>query len=338
MFGPVGRQIALVSVLVATVLASPAARASKWTGPTMVVVEAEGFRRVDCPADRRVRAPGAQARLWLLAKGTVCLAARWTRLVETRNAWPAAMTDAFMHRLGRRIYVSGGKVPAGRAQVLLIPGPTYEGNAISGVSIQSRMVSPGDSIVRLDANALARAAPTEGPYRDTFRVDLRWSRWQIGSVALGERETVDLTLILKQACLPGPVDLARCTAYGNFTRSVPGGDGFQTLKLAGTLTLDPAASTTFLGTIDVAARPDGDVGEGPGAPAHPRPVHPRRGGSPPLKKRRLGRDGVDLVGPGGADASHPPGHAIGVLAHHLGHELDDGSNRLRDQHLLAIDD
>jgi hypothetical protein len=174
------------------------------------------------------------------------------------------MTDAFMRGLGRRIYVSGGDVPAGRAEVLLIPGPVYQGKAISGVSIRSRMVSPGDRIVRLEASALARAAPTEGPYRGTFRVDLRWSRWQIGSVALGERETVDLTLILKQACLPGPIDLARCTAYGNFTRSVPGGDGFQTLKLAGTLTLDPAASTTFLGTIDVDARADGDVANGQG--------------------------------------------------------------------------
>jgi hypothetical protein len=230
----------------------------------MVVVEAEGFRRLVCPADRRVRAPGAEARLWLLARGSVCLAARWTRLVEAHNDWPAAMTDAFMQRLGRRIYVSAGEVPAGRAKVLLIPGPTYEGKAISGVSIQSRMVSRGESIVRLDASALARDAPAEGPYRGTFRVDLRWSRWQIGSVALGERETVDLTLILEQACLPGPVDLARCTAYGNFTRSVPGGGGFQTLKLAGTLTLDPTASTTFLGTIDVDARADGDVANGQG--------------------------------------------------------------------------
>jgi hypothetical protein len=219
---------------------------------------------VDCPADRRVRAPGAEANLWVLAKGPVCFAGRWTRLVEARNAWPAAMTDAFMQRLGRRIYVSGGEVPAGRAKVLLIPGPIYDGKAISGVSIQSRMVSAGDTIVRLDANALARDAPTDGPYRGTFRVDLRWSRWQIGSVARGERETIDLTLILKQACLPGPVDLARCTAYGTFTRSVPGGDGFQTQKLAGTLTLDPAASTTFVGTIDVDARADGDVANGKG--------------------------------------------------------------------------
>src|SRR5262245_33132906 len=174
------------------------------------------------------------------------------------------MTDAFMHRLGRRNFVSGGEVPAGRAEVLLIPAPVYEGKAISGVSIQSRIVSPGDSLVRLDANALARVAPTEGPYRGTFRVDLRWSRWQIGSVARGERETVDLTLILEQACLPGPVDLARCTAYGSLTRTVPGGPRFQTLKLAGTLTLDPAASTTFLGTIDVDARADGDVANGQG--------------------------------------------------------------------------
>ncbi|HEY7373112.1 MAG TPA: hypothetical protein VIF57_13195 [Polyangia bacterium] len=259
-----GGRIALVFSLAAAVLASPAARASKWTGPTMVVVEAEGFRRVDCPADRRVRAPGAEASLWLLARGPVCLAARWTRVVEARTDWPAAMTDAFMQRLGRGIYVSGGAVPAGRAEVLLIPAPTYEGKAISGVSIQSRLVSPGDSIVRLDASALARAAPTEGPYRDTFRVDLRWSRWQIGRVALGERETIGLTLIVQQACLPGPVDLARCTAYGNLTRSVPRGDGFQSLKLAGTLTLDPAASTTFLGTIDVDARADGDVANGQG--------------------------------------------------------------------------
>ena len=251
-------------ILVAAVLASPAARASKWTGPTMVVVEAEGFRRVDCPADRRLRAPG-EARLWLLTKGPVCLAARWTRLVEARNAWPATMTDAFMQRLGRRIYVSGGAVPAGRAEVLLVPEPVYDdGKAISGVSVQSRVVSPGDSVVRLDANALARAAPTEGPYRGTFRVDLRWSRWQIGSLALGERETVDLTLILEQACLPGPVDLARCTAYGGCSRSVSGGEGFQTRKLAGTLTLDPAASTTFLGTIDIDARPDGDIANGQG--------------------------------------------------------------------------
>jgi hypothetical protein len=199
----------------------------------------------------------------------------------------------------------GAVVAVAVATVLLVnrepadPTATLEGKAISGVSIQSRMVSHGDSIVRLDANALARAAPTEGPYRGTFRVDLRWSRWQIGSVAPGERETVALTLILKQACLPGPVDLARCTAYGTFTRAVPGGDGFQTLKLMGTLTLDPAASTTFLGTIDLDARADGGVANGQG---HQRirarftpgevEVLPWRCGSSPGRRRLVGPEGA----------------------------------------------
>jgi hypothetical protein len=175
------------------------------------------------------------------------------------------MTDAFMQGLGRRIYVSGGQVPAGRAEVLLIPSPVWDADAVAGASIQSRIVSPGDSVVRLDANALAPADPTEGPDGGTVRIVLRWSRWEIGRVALGERETASLILIVKQTCLPGPVDLARCATYGEFARSVPGTDGFRTLnKLTGTLTLDPAASTSFVGTIDVDARADADGANGRG--------------------------------------------------------------------------
>jgi hypothetical protein len=183
-------------------------------------------------------------------------------VVEARNAWPAAMTDAFMQRLGQRIYTAGDRVPPGRAEVLLVPGPAYEGKAISGASIRTRLVTAGDAVFRLDASALARAAPADGPYRDTFRVDLRWSRWLIGNLAAGERETVAVTLILKQSCLPGPVDLARCAVYANLARSAAGAPPFQTLKVSGTLALDPTASITFLGTIDLDARPDPGVANG----------------------------------------------------------------------------
>jgi hypothetical protein len=258
------RVLALVAIAGANA-AAPAARASKWTGPTMVVVEAAGFRRVDCPAEGRLRAAGAKTIQWLVPRGPVCLAARWTRVVEARNAWPPAMTDAFMQRLGRRIYTAGDKAPPGRAEVLLLPAPAYEdGEAISGASIRTRLVTAGDAVFRLDANGLARAAPTDGPYRDTFRVDLRWSRWQIGNLAAGERETVGVTLDVKQSCLPAPVDLARCAVYANFDRSAAGALPFQTQKVSGTLALDPAASITFLGSIDLDAHADPDIANGAG--------------------------------------------------------------------------
>jgi hypothetical protein len=258
--------LALVAIAGATA-AAPAARASKWTGPTMVVVEAERFRRVDCPAEGQVPAAGAETMRWLLPRDRVCLAARWTRVVEARNAWPPAMTDAFMQRLGRRIYTAGDRVPPGRAEVLLEPMPAYEGKAVSGASIRTRLVTAGDAVFRLDASGLARVAPTDGPYRDTFRVDLGWSRWQIGNLAAGEREAVVVTLILKQSCLPAPVDLARCAVYANLARSAAGAPPFQTLRVSGTLALDPAASIAFLaflGTIDLDARPDPDVANGAG--------------------------------------------------------------------------
>src|SRR5262245_11007526 len=107
----------------------------------MLVVEADGFRRIDCPAARQLSTPATGGEtVWVLPGGDkapaagavpVCLEANWTRMTEAHNAWPPAMTEAFLLGLGKRIYASGTKVPSGRAQVLLVPAPRYSGKGVS---------------------------------------------------------------------------------------------------------------------------------------------------------------------------------------------------------------
>jgi hypothetical protein len=71
---------------------------------------------------------------------------------------------------------------------------------------------------QVEANVLKPAASDDQSYRDTIRLELRWTGWKVGSISAGPSSTTDLILIVQRSCLPGPVDLGRCAVYSAFVR------------------------------------------------------------------------------------------------------------------------
>jgi hypothetical protein len=251
----------LLYALVLTLWSGGAARASKWTGPTLLVVEAQGFERIPCPRGG-VLSAGKDGPSWVLPTSGVCLKARW-RLLEAHNKWPQAMTDAFLERMGKHVYLSGPAVPSGPTSLLLVPGPVYakRGPMIVGTSIRPRLLGTDQHFAQLEVNLLQPA--NDRVYGDTLRLGLRWTGWKKGSIAAGPASTTDLTVLLRRSCLPGPVDLDKCAAYAGIGRS--GSDAIpSTIKVKGVL--DFASPPTnaplapFAGALLLDAPLDGDGG------------------------------------------------------------------------------
>jgi hypothetical protein len=244
---------AIVVAMVLNALSATTAWASKWTGPTLVVVEAQGFVRLTCPRQGRLRA-GHDGSTWVLPSSGICLRARWTKLLEAHNPWPQAMTDAFMQSMGKHVYLSATQVPSEPALLLLVPGPIYgkERPNIVGAQIRARLLGSDQRFAQIDANVLRPSSPDDKVYRDTLHLELRWLVWKVGHISTGPSSTTNLTLLLKSTCLPGPVELGQCAAYAVIGRS--GDDPIpSTNQVLGVLTFasrpTTLLTTTFEGTL-----------------------------------------------------------------------------------------
>jgi hypothetical protein len=220
----------LLCVTVAMVGSAGTARASKWTGPTLLVVEAREWGRIPCPR-QGVLSAGEQRPWWVLPAAGLCLKARW-KLLEAHNQWPKAMTDAFVAHLGKYVYLSAAEMPSGPASLLLVPGPRYEerGKAIVGTMIRARLLGASQRFTQIEVNLLR--PQTDSVQGDRLRLELRWTGWRRGKIAAGPDSTTDLTLIVRRACLPGPVDLGKCATHAGIRRS--GKDAIlSTIKVKG---------------------------------------------------------------------------------------------------------
>jgi hypothetical protein len=248
----------LISLVLALLFISSApAEASKWTGPTLAVIEAKGFTQIPCPKKRVLHTEGTD---WKLSASGVCLKARWTKLLEAHTVWPKAMTAAFMKGLGRYVYLSAPSIPAGAASLLLVPGPIYGKlrPIIVGSVVRARLVGDHERFAQIDSNVLQPA-----PGDDTsLRLDLRWSGWQVGSLAAGPKSTTSLVLMLKRSCLPSPVEIIPCATSAVIGRS--GRDPIpSTSKVSGRVDFASpptgAATIPFAGTMRLDVRSNSEV-------------------------------------------------------------------------------
>jgi hypothetical protein len=251
----------LLCVTVAIVGSAGTAQASKWTGPTLLVVEAREFERIPCPRSG-VLSGGEQRPSWVLPAAGVCLKARWN-LLEAHNQWPKAMTDAFVAHLGKHVYLSAAEMPSGPTSLLLVPGPRYEerGKAIVGTTIRARLLGAAQRFAQIEVNLLRREKDSD--QGDRLRLELRWTGWRRGRIAAGPNSTTDLTLIVRRSCLPGPVDLSKCATHAGIGRS--GKDAIpSTIKVKGIVDFatppGDALDEPFAGTLLLDVPLDGDGG------------------------------------------------------------------------------
>ena len=151
-------------------------------------------------------------------------------IVSGRNSEPEPF-------LRLEIYLAAPKGALRRQQrvlVLLHPLPVYGGKlAIVGQSIHPRLVQPGGGFWFAETNSLSEQSP------ETLRLLLRWSRWQVGQLASGARESYSLLLDLQRSCLPKAAALSvkECAVYADFQHA-QGPHLFRTNHLQGTLELN----------------------------------------------------------------------------------------------------